>query len=134
MSWSMMTSMAELLFSPYIAAAEAILLTWWAARTRDGAAFRIVALVLVIVPVVLLPLLTLSVQFGDGPIAQRMMVPSIAGAVAGLTRALFLLVWAVISKDKAGLRVGGGVIAGLQLAHLLLLLISATLLTWKGQF
>lgn len=106
-------------FAQWTATAGMLWLTWWAAQSRDPQALRIVAMVLVVVPALLWPLLSMSITMGGTEsITSRAVLIGAMGAVVAVVRAFFLVVWAIVSKDRQYLRVGGGVIAFLQLAGL----------------
>ena len=103
------------LLPQWLGTAAAFWLVWWAARSRDATALKVVALALAIVPALLMPILSLMIPFyRDFSSAANIgtMIALISAAV-GIVRALFLVIWAIASKDAAMLRIVGAVIAGL---------------------
>ncbi len=106
---------AWILLPQWLGTAAAFWLVWWAARSRDAMALRIVALTLAIVPALLMPIVTTMIPYYRGFTSAATIGMGIAliSAAIGLLRALFLILWAIVSKDTAGLRGGGAVIAGL---------------------
>ena len=99
----------------WITAAAMIWLTWWAAQSRDAPALRVIAMVLVIVPALLWPFLTMRLSLDTyGSASRGAFLFGVSAAGIALLRALFLVIWAIVSKDRAYLRIGGGIIAGLM--------------------
>jgi hypothetical protein len=103
------------LLPQWLGTAAAFWLVWWAARSRDAAAFKIVGLALAIVPALLMPILSLMIPYyrGFSSAASIGTMIALISAGVGIVRALFLVIWAIASKDAAILRIVGGVIAGL---------------------
>nr|WP_299904513.1 hypothetical protein [Sphingomonas bacterium] len=120
------------LLPQWLATCSAFWLIWWAARSGDATAFKAVAIALAVVPALLMPILTtllpqyLRVSYSYSQIG---MIIGAVGAAIGISRALFLIIWASLSKDETVLRVVGWVIAGLVLACYLFALLA---LTWLG--
>jgi hypothetical protein len=108
---------ASIVLPQWLGAAAAFWLVWWAALTRDGPAFRVIALTLAIVPALLTPLLTIYIQSAQLPVSSIGFLYAAVLFVVEVCRALFLVVWAIVSKDRPGLRIGGAVIAGLLVLH-----------------
>ena len=105
----------------WFTAAGMIWLTWWAAQSRDAPALRVIALVLVVVPALFWPVLTFSMTLDSGGSAsRRIFLIGVVSAGVMIIRALLLTVWAIVSKDRPYLRIGGGVIAFLSIAGLAL--------------
>jgi hypothetical protein len=110
------------LLPQWLGTAAAFWLVWWAARSRDATALKIVGLVLAIVPALLMPVLSLMIPFyrGFSSAASIGTTFALISAAVGIARALFLAIWAIASKDAAILRIVGGVIAGLLLVFYLI--------------
>ncbi len=114
------TSTAAVLLPQWLSTAGAFWLVWWAAQSRDGVAFRALALTFAIVPAVLMPLLTIAVRSGEMSAANMSAMFTVVAIGVSALRGLFLLVWAIASRDAPALRIGGGVIALLLLIWFLL--------------
>ena len=114
---------AVLLFASAVAqwftAAAAIWLTWWAAQSRDALVLRVLAMVLVVVPAMLWPLVTMAVTLNYEAVSRTAFLYGVLGAGVAVLRAVFLGIWAAVSRDRPYLRIGGAVIAVLQLAGLM---------------
>jgi len=110
------------LLPQWLGTAAAFWLVWWAARSRDATALKIVGLVLAIVPALLMPILSLMIPFyrGFSSAASIGTTFALISAAVGIARALFLTIWAIASKDAAILRIVGGVIAGLLIVFYLI--------------
>jgi hypothetical protein len=110
------------LLPQWLGTAAAFWLVWWAARSRDATALKIVGLVLAIVPALLMPVLSLMIPFyrGFSSAASIGTTFALISAAVGIARALFLAIWAIASKDAAILRIVGGVIAGLLIVFYLI--------------
>ena len=121
---------AWVLLPQWLGTAAAFWLVWWAARSRDATALKVVALLLAIVPAVLMPILTLIIPYYRDvmSVSNIGMTIAIASAVVGIVRALFLAIWAMVSKDVTVLRAVGGVIAGLLIVGYLIGFMAAILL------
>ncbi|THD37962.1 MAG: hypothetical protein E7773_03010 [Sphingomonas sp.] len=104
------------LYAQWTGVFGAFWLTWWAARSHDALAYRIIAVTLVILPAVAIPIAVLVVQNADRLGSGRFMIVSIATGVVGVVRGLFLIFWALLSKDTNALRAVGLVAAALMLA------------------
>jgi hypothetical protein len=121
---------AWVLVPQWLGTAAAFWLIWWAARSRDATALKVVALALAIVPAVLMPILTVMIPYyrDFSSVANIGMMIAIASAAVGILRALFLVIWAIASKDTATLRGVGAVIAGLLIVCYLIGFMAAMLL------
>ena len=121
---------AWVLLPQWLGTAAAFWLVWWAARSRDATALKVVALLLAIVPAVLMPILTLIIPYYRDVMSVSNIGMTIAftSAVVGIVRALFLAIWAMVSKDVTVLRAVGGVIAGLLIVGYLIGFMAAILL------
>jgi hypothetical protein len=104
-------AIAVMVLAQWTATASSLWLTWWAAQSRDPLALRVIALVLVIIPAVISPLLTLPGMAMSMSVSERAMMISLFFGGFSVLRAILLFVWAIISKDRADLRIIGGLIA-----------------------
>ncbi len=106
---------AGVLLPQWLGTAAAFWLVWWAARSRDATALKVIALIVAIVPALLMPILSLMIPYYRGFSSAASIGTTIAliSAAVGIVRALFLVIWAITSKDAAILRTVGAVIAGL---------------------
>jgi hypothetical protein len=105
-----------LAISQWTATASTLYLVWWAAQTRDAAAFRIIALALVLIPALVGPII--SIPRPNASMTEHMMLLTFFFGGIAVLRAIFLIVWAIVSKDGQGLRVGGGIVAAVGLIGL----------------
>jgi hypothetical protein len=108
-----MASIAVMLITQWAAAAATLWLTWWAAQSRDSQALRVIAIVLVVVPALISPLISIPRPYAT-PAEQAALISLVFGGIS-LLRAILLIVWAIVSRDRAYLRIGGGVIAALTI-------------------
>ena len=103
----------------WFTAAASIWLTWWAAQSRDALALRVSAMALVIVPALFWPTATMWLSSaGAGSMTSRAFLYGIVAAGIAALRALFLGGWSAVSRDSPHLRIGGAVIALLEVAGL----------------
>jgi hypothetical protein len=120
----------SILLPQWLGTAAAFWLVWWAARSRDAAAFKIVGLAVAIVPALLMPILSLMIPYYRDFSSAASIGTTIAliSAAIGIVRALFLVIWAIASKDPAILRIVGAVIAGLLIVcYLIAVMAMATM-------
>lgn len=125
---------AWVLLPQWLGTAAAFWLVWWAARSRDATALKVVALLLAVVPAVLMPILTLLIPYyrDFSSVRNIGMMIAITSAAVGIVRALFLAIWAIVSKDATMLRAIGGVIAGLLIVCYLIGFMAVALLGTLG--
>ena len=120
----------SILLPQWLGTAAAFWLVWWAARSRDPMALKIVALIVAIVPALLMPILSLMIPYyrGFSSAASIGTMIALISAAIGIARALFLIIWAIASKDAAILRIVGAVIAGLLIVcYLIAVMAMATM-------
>jgi hypothetical protein len=114
-----MAPMLVNLLTQWLSAAGMIWLVWWAAQSRDALAWRVLAGVLVVVPALAWPVLTLMITMNSyQTVSNRALMFGILSASVTVLRALLLITWAITSKDRLYLRIGGGVIAMLSAVEL----------------
>lgn len=101
------------LLAQWVATAGSLWLTWWAAQSRDALALRVIAMVLVIAPAVLMPVLNYAIMVDRSSVTRMAVLFGLSAAVIAFARGIFLIVWAIVSKDRSYLRIGGAVIAAL---------------------
>lgn len=101
------------LLAQWIAVAGSLWLTWWAAQSRDTVALRVIAMVLVIAPAVLMPMLNYAIMTDRSSVTRMAALFGLSAAVISFARGIFLIVWAIVSRDRSYLRVGAAVIAAL---------------------
>jgi hypothetical protein len=120
----------SILLPQWLGTAAAFWLVWWAARSRDATALKAIALIVAIVPALLMPILSLMIPYyrGFSSAASIGTMIALISAAIGIVRALFLIIWAIASKDAAILRMVGAVIAGLLIVcYLIAVMAMATL-------
>ena len=109
------------LVGQWLTAAGSIWLTWWAAQSRDAPPLRVIAMILVVGPALLWPWLTFTISAnGYGSMVGRASMIGMLGVGVGVLRAMFLAVWAIVSGDRPGLRIGGAIVAGLLLVGMMI--------------